>query len=166
MDLLHSSRFDGFVLVSSDSDFTRLAQRVREQGKDVYGIGRKKTPEAFRMACKRFIYTENLTKAEAVDRKPAAPKSAPSPTEPEEHIQPPAADELIMAAVHVVEDDVGFAYLGQLGKQLLTLYPDFDPRTYGYKKLSDLVESLGYKFHAEQNTRKIRAKPKPGARTK
>ena len=61
MDLLHSGRFDGFVLVSSDSDFTRLAQRIREQGKDVYGIGRKKTPTAFRMACKRFIFTENLT---------------------------------------------------------------------------------------------------------
>ncbi|MEO1312294.1 MAG: NYN domain-containing protein, partial [Pseudomonadota bacterium] len=66
MDLLHSGRFDGFVLISSDSDFTRLAQRIREQGKDVYGIGQKKTPEAFRMACKRFIYVENLeTTAEA-----------------------------------------------------------------------------------------------------
>lgn len=69
MDLLHTGRFDGFVLVSSDSDFTRLASRIREQGLDVYGIGEKKTPDAFRQACKRFIFVENLTDAEKTKRK-------------------------------------------------------------------------------------------------
>ena len=79
MDLLHSGRFDGFCLVSSDSDFTRLAARIREQGIDVYGIGQQKTPEAFRQACTRFIFTENFV---AEDRAPAParrPRSAPSP---------------------------------------------------------------------------------------
>ena len=83
MDLLHSGRFDGFVLVSSDSDFTRLASRVREQGLDVFGIGREKTPEAFRKACKRFIFVENLLEADLDDDKPSKatsprPKRQPS----------------------------------------------------------------------------------------
>lgn len=94
MDLLHSGRFDGFCLVSSDSDFTRLPARIREQGVDVFGFGEQKTPESFRQACRRFIYTENLL--------PSAP-------------------------------------LGAVGNQLANLASDFDPRTFGFRKLSDLV---------------------------
>lgn len=151
MDLLHTGRFDGFVLVSSDSDFTRLAQRVREQGNDVYGIGQKKTPEAFRMACKRFIYIENLGAGEA--------------TEPEANSGKKEAlsrgEQLVRNALADVEDDQGWAHLGRVGAQLNKRYPDFDPRTYGHRKLSDLIQATGkYETRSEGNAHYIRLKPR------
>ena len=145
MDFLHSGLFDGFVLVSSDSDFTRLAARIREQGLDVYGIGEKKTPEAFRMACKRFIYVENLssvaeeapraaTRTEAVEGTVAAKpgtKEAPSKAIP-----------LIVAAMRAIDPDGEWYTLGPLGQFITQANPDFDTRTYGAAKLSDLVRRL------------------------
>jgi hypothetical protein len=137
MDLLHSGRFDGFCLVSSDGDFTRLAARIREQGVDVYGFGEQKTPEAFRQACRRFIYTENLlpgaAAVEAVDPGTGPPGRRGSG----------AASALIRTAIGQVDDDEdGWAPLGRIGQQLAILASDFDPRTYGHTKLSDLVDSI------------------------
>lgn len=132
MDLLHSGRFDGFCLVSSDSDFTRLAARIREQGIDVYGFGEQKTPESFRQACRRFIYTEILLQAAAEEESGAAPEKAPLR-------QPSAALPLLKRAIEQMENEDGWVDLGSFGKQLQNLSSDFDPRTYGQKKLSDLV---------------------------
>jgi uncharacterized LabA/DUF88 family protein len=139
MDLLHSGRFDGFCLVSSDSDFTRLAARIREQGVDVYGFGEQKTPESFRQACRRFIYTENLL--------PEAPASA-EPQKPDERpesaVRPAAlAVPLIRRAISQLEDEDGWVSLGGVGQRLATLASDFDPRTFGHAKLGDLVEKTG-----------------------
>jgi hypothetical protein len=133
MDLLHSGRFDGFCLVSSDSDFTRLASRIREQGIDVYGFGEKKTPESFRQACRRFIYTENLlpetgAARETTVKREAAAKAIPLIEKAMEQIQ--------------TEEDV-WVSLGAVGTQLSNLASDFDPRTFGSRKLSDLVRKTG-----------------------
>ena len=140
MDLLHTGRFDGFVLVSSDSDFTRLASRVREQGLDVYGIGQKKTPEAFRKACKRFIFLENLGNQPASDDSTAT-KAASAGTKPKGAPLHEARD-LIIRAMEAIESDDEWYPLGMLGQFLVASNPDFDTRTYGHKKLSDLVGAL------------------------
>jgi hypothetical protein len=131
MDLLHSGRFDGFCLVSSDSDFTRLASRLREQGADVYGFGAQKTPESFRQACRRFIYTENLVARTPVEETQIS--SQPRPLEP-----PAAAVSILQKAIAPTDED-GWIMLGILGRRIANLFPDFDTRTYGCSKLSDLV---------------------------
>ena len=133
MDLLHTGRFDGFCLVSSDSDFTRLAARIREQGVDVYGIGQAKTPEAFRQACTRFIFTENFVRETGA---PAAAKTALRPMG--------EATALIDKALEAMEEDAeGWFQLGAVGQRLQNLSPEFDTRTFGHGKLSDLVEATG-----------------------
>jgi len=132
MDLLHSGRFDGFCLVSSDSDFTRLAARIREQGVDVFGFGEQKTPESFRQACRRFIYTENLLPVTAGNGSDASTTS--------KSLQPPsAATPIIKKVIGQMETEDGWVLLGAVGTQLANLASDFDPRTYGFRKLSDLV---------------------------
>ncbi|MBC7144288.1 MAG: NYN domain-containing protein [Thioclava marina] len=144
MDFLHSGLFDGFVLVSSDSDFTRLAARIREQGLDVYGIGEQKTPEAFRKACKRFIYVENLGNGETPgpSAKPSpgkgsAPKSTGGKQEPKEAIP------IITNAMKAIGLEEEWYSLGQLGQFITQANPDFDTRTYGSAKLSDLLIKTG-----------------------
>ena len=139
MDFLHSGLFDGFVLVSSDSDFTRLAARVREQGLDVYGIGEKKTPEAFRMACKRFIYVENLGTTEEIPRQKPEAAEAPRPNTKD---APANAIPLIVAAMRAIDPDGEWYTLGPVGQFITQANPDFDTRTYGASKLSDLVRKL------------------------
>ena len=134
MDLLHSGRFDGFCLVSSDSDFTRLAARIREQGVDVFGFGEQKTPESFRQACRRFIYTENLV-PDAAANVASATKQALQPAN--------RAKSIIKKAILQMETEDGWAPLGAVGTQLANLAPDFDPRTFGCRKLSDLVRETG-----------------------
>ena len=130
MDLLHSGRCDGFCLVSSDSDFTRLAARIREQGVQVLGFGEQKTPESFRQACHRFIYTENLA--------PEAPaQAANSATKPLQHSS--AATPLLKKVIAQMDSEDGWVDLGAFGSRLANIFPDFDSRTYGEKKLSDLV---------------------------
>jgi uncharacterized LabA/DUF88 family protein len=131
MDLLHTARFDGFVLVSSDSDFTRLASRIREQGLEVFGIGQKKTPEAFRKACKRFIFIENLeggSDAPQEGRKPAARLTE--------------LRDLIYRAMDSLDQESDWFSLGALGQQIQAANPDFDTRSYGKRKLSDLVSDV------------------------
>ncbi|HVY52452.1 MAG TPA: NYN domain-containing protein [Devosia sp.] len=132
MDLLHSKRFDGFCLVSSDSDFTRLAFRIREEGVDVFGFGEQKTPESFRQACRRFIYTENLL-----------PRPASEGGRTSRPLEPIAnADRTLKRVISEIDSEGGWIALGQLGTRLADFAPDFDPRTYGFKKLSDLVRSV------------------------
>ncbi|MBD9448728.1 MULTISPECIES: NYN domain-containing protein [unclassified Rhizobium] len=132
MDLLHSGRFDGFCLVSSDSDFTRLASRIREQGIDVFGFGEQKTPESFRQACRRFIYTENLV--------PTVTSNGREVTQAPSLRQPSAATPVIKKVIAQMESEDGWVSLGAVGAQLANLASDFDPRTYGFRKLSDLVK--------------------------
>jgi uncharacterized LabA/DUF88 family protein len=132
MDLLHSGRFDGFCLVSSDSDFTRLASRIREQGIDVFGFGEQKTPESFRQACRRFIYTENLV--------PTVTSNGSEVTQAPSLRQPSAATPVIKKVIAQMESEDGWVSLGAVGAQLANLASDFDPRTYGFRKLSDLVK--------------------------
>ncbi len=144
MDIMHTGRFDGFVLVSSDSDFTRLASRIREQGLDVYGMGEQKTPEAFRRACKRFIYVENLTVGEgaAVENGEVLPAEDRPATRPAQKLKPKDARPLIFRAFDAIEQDDEWYSLGQIGQQITAANPDFDPRNYGKKKLSDLMAEL------------------------
>ncbi|MEI4471646.1 NYN domain-containing protein [Frigidibacter sp. MR17.24] len=144
MDFLHSGLFDGFVLVSSDSDFTRLAARIREQGLDVYGIGEKKTPEAFRMACKRFIYVENLGEdtpepAETAGGIPAMPRQSSEPSARGAKENPKSAIPLIVAAMRAIDVEGEWFNLGQVGQYIAQANPDFDVRSYGVSKFSDLV---------------------------
>ncbi len=165
MDFLHSGLFDGFVLVSSDSDFTRLAARIREQGLDVFGIGEKKTPEAFRMACDRFIYVENLRVPEPAGEplravsEPQTPAVTAAPIEPAAteklsvatRKEPPSkAIPLIIKAMKAIDDEAEWYSLGQLGQYIVRGNADFDPRTYGSAKLSDLLRKTG-RFEMKQD---------------
>jgi uncharacterized LabA/DUF88 family protein len=154
MDLLHSGRFDGFCLVSSDSDFTRLAARIREQGIDVFGFGEQKTPESFRQACRRFVYTENL-----LPSAPANEAEAISSVKPLQ--QPPAAVPIIRKVIAQMESEDGWVPLGAVGTQLANLASDFDPRTFGFRKLSDLVRKTNaFEIdRPEGGTLRIRIKP-------
>lgn len=133
MDILHTGRFDGFVLVSSDSDFTALANRVREQGMDVIGVGEAKAPESLRNVCNRFILIENI-----VDEPAPAEKGEKkvAKTDPREAIP------LITRTMEKINSDDDWYTLGQLGQYIIRDNPDFDPRTYGKRKLSDLIEAL------------------------
>lgn len=159
MDLLHTGRFDGFCLVTSDSDFTRLAARIREQGVYVYGVGEQKTPESLRQACHRFIYAENLL--------PEAPAPDRDPDKAGKSLQPPsAAAPLITKAIAQMDDDDGWINLGGLGQRLANLAPDFDPRTYGYAKLGDLVKHAGAFDVERMEGRGLRIRLKPALQKK
>ncbi|MET0390341.1 MAG: NYN domain-containing protein [Polyangiales bacterium] len=166
MDLLYTRRFDGFCLVSSDSDFTRLAQRLREEGLMVYGFGERKTPDAFVQACDKFIYTEVLRREIA---EPAQPASKPAKAKATGQRKPegkqPAADggsstapvaelplQLIRQAIEDSSDDRGWAQLGHIGNYLVKVRPDFDPRLYGQKKLSDLLKQYPKQLAMEERS--------------
>ncbi|CTQ56171.1 NYN domain protein [Roseibium album] len=134
MDILHAGRFDGFVLVSSDSDFTALANRIREQGLEVIGIGERKTPESLRNVCNRFVLIENIID-ETVPSKPGTQtKSNKLPAKD--------AVPLITAAMDKIEQDDDWYSLSALGTHIVAANSDFDTRTYGYKNLSELVRNL------------------------
>jgi uncharacterized LabA/DUF88 family protein len=130
MDLLHGGRVDGFCLVSSDSDFTRLATRVREAGLAVYGFGEKKTPRAFVAACDKFIYTEILRAPVA---EPAAIEAAQKRLKP-----------LLIAAISGAAKEDGWAPLSNVGSLVVKSNPSFDPRNYGCEKLGELVRRQAY----------------------
>ncbi len=155
MDLLYTDNFDGFCLVTSDSDFTGLATRLREAGLTVFGFGERKTPEAFRNACHRFVFVEVLREGDrseeagpAEGAKRRRPKAA-QPTEPE---PAPAKfpKRFVMRALEQSADDSGWAELGTFGRYLVKLQPDFDSRLYGYRKLSDLVRARSDLFEIEE----------------
>jgi uncharacterized LabA/DUF88 family protein len=142
MDLLYSGRFDGFCLVSSDSDFTRLASRIRESGLTVYGFGERKTPKPFVSACDKFIYLENLTAPQAAAPAGAtgAAVSPPTPVTPAAKLKGDAGlVNMLRNAVEASSDDDGWALLGSVGNIITKQRPDFDSRNYGYAKLSDLM---------------------------
>jgi uncharacterized LabA/DUF88 family protein len=136
MDLLYSGRFDGFCIVSSDSDFTRLAARLRESGLIVYGFGEKKTPEPFVAACDKFIYTEILAGKpdEAQPLQPRAGTALKGDT---------GLVNLLRNAIDAASDDDGWAGLGGVGSIITKQRPNFDSRSYGYGKLSDLITAIG-----------------------
>jgi hypothetical protein len=164
MDLLYSDKVDGFCIVSSDSDFTRLAIRLRESGMKVIGIGEKKTPNSFIVACDRFIYIEVLdgaikkTRAIASGRsKTPKPTATPAPSskktaEPtnNEQVQqketPNKIDnqtiELIEDTLDAIGDEDGWAFLGDVGNLIVKKKPEFDPRNYGFSKLTPMLKSL------------------------
>jgi hypothetical protein len=188
MDLMYTRRFDGFCLVSSDSDFTRLAQRLREEGLLVYGFGERKTPVPFVVACDKFVYTELLrpesadsgadAAGEAGPAKPpaaagkrdaggkAASKAKPAPggTAKPATSAPPAAPArasakppaaalptaLVVQAIEDAADEEGWALLGAVGSYLTKIRPDFDPRLYGHKKLSDLLKAHPRHFEVRE----------------
>jgi len=145
MDLLYTGRFDGFCLVSSDSDFTRLASRLREQGLLVYGFGERKTPEPFVAACDKFVYTEVLRRT---PDKPATSSEQPRPARVTDDRQ--MLIDLIADAIDAVSDDSGWAQLGSVGSNITKLRPDFDSRLYGHRKFSDLVKSLPEHFEVDE----------------
>ena len=169
MDLMYTGRFDGVCLVSSDSDFTRLAQRLREEGLTVYGFGERKTPDAFVQACDKFIYVEVLRSEASA---PATPTSPPKPAKKEaarpaakkpagqaEPTAAPAAEsgrheslplKLIRQAIEEASDDQGWDFVGSVGSYLSKVRPDFDTRLYGHKKLSDLMKAHPRHFTVEE----------------
>ena len=153
MDLLHSGRFDGFCLVSSDSDFTRLASRLREQGADVYGFGAQKTPESFRQACRRFIYTENLLPDSGASSGEAATKVKSPPND---------AIPVLNTAISQIDSEDGWATLSEVGHRAYKLFPDFDVRTFGFSKLSDLVRKTGAFDVEKADGGHLRIKSRPG----
>ncbi len=132
MDLLYTNKFDGFCIVSSDSDFTKLASRIRESGLVVYGFGEKKTPEAFVSACDKFIYTEVLRSKED-DTLPIKRKST------NELKQDTKLVNLLRNAVEASSDESGWSHLAPVGSNIAKQVTDFDPRNYGYKKLGELI---------------------------
>lgn len=171
MDLMYTRRFDGVCLVSSDSDFTRLAQRLREEGLTVYGFGERKTPDAFVQACDKFIYVEVLrSEASASGVPPSPPKpakparktttsAAKKPAGQAEPTAAPVAEagkqeslplRLIRQAIEEASDDQGWAFLGAVGSYLNKVRPDFDSRLYGHKKLSDLLKAHPRHFTVEE----------------
>ncbi len=138
MDILYEDNVDRFCIVSSDSDFTRLAIRLREAGRHVIGIGERKTPQAFIAACDKFIYMDIIDLVETdglhekVDRKTKEKLIA-----------------MIRESINAKADDTGYLYMGDLGNHLMTKYPDFDPRNYGYYQLTPLLKALN-KFHIDE----------------
>jgi len=141
MDLLYSGRFDGFCIVSSDSDFTRLAARIRESGLTVYGFGERKTPKPFVAACDKFIYIENLTYHESIAA-PAGEAAKLSPRATATQLKGDTAlVNLLRNSVEAASDDDGWATLAAVGHIITNQRPDFDSRTYGYAKLSDLIDA-------------------------
>ena len=163
MDLLYTRRFDGFCLVSSDSDFTGLALRIREEGLTVLGFGEQKTPDAFRNACHKFIFTEVLRPVAPQKTAANAPQVA-TPQIPQPSVSPTSetpvsqkASTLALPKKFILNalgssqnDDAGWVNLGAFGNYLTKIKPDFDPRLYGFKKLSELVKSMGNDLDIEE----------------
>jgi uncharacterized LabA/DUF88 family protein len=144
MDLLYGGRFDGFCIVSSDSDFTRLASRIRESGLTVYGFGERKTPEPFRTACDKFIYTEVLAPATATEVNAGVKRRTAKELRSDSQLM-----NLLRNAIEAAADDNGWAGLGAVGSIVNKQSPDFDPRNYGYARLSALVHGIGL-FETEE----------------
>lgn len=188
MDLLYTAPLDGFCIISSDSDFTRLAIRFRESGKLVYGFGEEKTPESLRAACTEFKYFEILSQNKVVDTTAADSKETRTPSEKSSagsEIKPaktPASDSnnlatpgikksskelamdaklvtLIRSAIEALSDDDGFAHMGEVKKHIVKNFSAFDSRNYGYGKFSDLIKTIGL-FEVDTQKQRIKDKRK------
>ena len=158
MDILHSNKVDGFCIVSSDSDFTRLATRLRESSKMVIGMGEKKTPRPFIVSCDKFIYIENLGNDDEENQEEPQDESAPQAatndgikkaTQPKERITY-AIIKLLRQTIDDLADDNDWVSLAEVGSLLLKKRPDFDPRNYGFQKLTPLIESCPKYFEIEK----------------
>jgi uncharacterized LabA/DUF88 family protein len=151
MDILYTGRVDGFCIVSSDSDFTRIATRLREAGMKVFGIGEKKTPLPFISACDKFIYLEILKAPQETVKSPVPSKDAKTESQENEVIR--SVDKglirLIADSINDIADEDGWAFLGNLGTLLLKKKPDFDSRNYGFVKLLPLIKSIN-KFQIDE----------------
>nr|NQU93327.1 NYN domain-containing protein [Bacteroidota bacterium] len=148
MDILHSEKVDGFCLVSSDSDFTRLATRLRESGMLVIGIGEKKTPKPFIVACDKFIYIEIIGTKEIPETKKVA-TSTPTATAKYDAIDKKFI-RLLKTSIQDIADDNGWAFLAEVGSLIIKKKPDFDPRNYGFLKLTPLIKSLNTYFDIDE----------------
>lgn len=148
MDILYGEKVDGFCLVSSDSDFTKLATRLREAGKFVYGIGEQKTPNPFIQACDKFIYLEILQEEEALQnslQSPTNDNTSSSASRPNQRTIRKIDDhvrQLIISSIMDLADDNGWAFLGDVGNLIMKKQPAFDPRNYGYAKLTPLIRDI------------------------
>jgi len=146
MDILHNAQVDGFCLVSSDSDFTRLATRLRESGMLVIGIGEKKTPNPFIVACDKFIYIEIIASKEPEKTTTTATVTKPAKVDSinKKFIQ------LLKSSIEDLAEDNGWAFLAEVGALLMKKKPDFDPRNYGFPKLTPLIKSLNEYFEIDE----------------
>ena len=149
MDILHKEDVDIFVVVSSDSDFARLATRLREGGKMVIGIGRRQTPNTFVKACNIFVYTENLVPPELQDARKSIGKKK-STVSKKKAREDSDLRNLLLKALELIQSEDGSALLSQLGIALHKIDPGFDPRTYGKKKLLDLIEMYPIVFEVQK----------------
>ena len=158
MDLLYTQKFDGFCLVTSDSDFTGLAMRLREAGLTVLGFGEQKTPDAFRNACHRFFLTELLRSPPEAPQEQASSADSSSDNRPtiQDVALPPSKRDFpkkfVLEALAQSSDETGWAHLGTFGSYLTKLQPDFDPRMFGHRKMSDLVKARTDLFVVEERT--------------
>jgi uncharacterized LabA/DUF88 family protein len=149
MDILHDGKVDGFCLVSSDSDFTRLATRLRESRMLVIGIGEKKTPNPFIVACDKFIYIEIISGKKPVNKKKETTTATPSDTPKFDKIDKYFIN-LIKNSIDDIADDDGWVFLAELGSLINKKKPDFDPRNYGFNKLTPLIKSLQSHFEIDE----------------
>ncbi|WP_299577915.1 NYN domain-containing protein [uncultured Sunxiuqinia sp.] len=171
MDILYSEKVNGFCLVSSDSDFTRLATRLREAGMKVFGIGEKKTPDPFIVACDKFIYIEILKNEPEEDESEVTKSKAP----PKSNLDKitPKVIRLIASSISDLADDDGWAFLGDVGNLIQKKQPNFDSRNYGFQKLTPLIKSIpDFEIDQRENTKGqlkliyVRKKEKPKAKAK
>jgi len=149
MDILYQGGVDGFCLVSSDSDYTRLGTRIREKGFFVMGIGKKNTPRAFVNACEVFVFAENLQVETAPPRRQVSTKKTNGGSAPVVEQPSPEALPLLMRAFDLAVQDDGWAFLGVMGTHIRQLDPSFDPRTYGYRQLSALIKAYSKVFEVK-----------------
>lgn len=157
MDILYTGKVDGFCIISSDSDFTKLAIRLRESGMRVFGFGAKKTPNPFIVACDKFIYLEILKSSNTTRDKKTSPsnKSVVIPIEEKTETIAKIDTEivsLISSTIDDLADEDGWAFLGEIGNLIIKKKPDFDARNYGYDKLSKLIKSLKDNFEIDERT--------------
>jgi uncharacterized LabA/DUF88 family protein len=148
MDILHDGKVDGFCLVSSDSDFTRLATRLRESRMLVIGIGEKKTPNPFIVACDKFIYIEIIS-GKKIREKKKETTTAPAETQKFDKIDKQFIN-LLKYSIEDIADDNGWAFLAELGSLINKKKPDFDPRNYGFNKLTPLLKSMQQEFEIDE----------------
>jgi len=158
MDILYSGKVDGFCIVSSDSDFTRLATRLREAGMKVIGIGERKTPHPFIVACDKFIYLEIITSSTAsIETAPEVRKKGKpvvkkrKKEDPEPQTPATVVKRLIASSITDIADENGWAYLGDVGNLILKKQPDFDPRNFGFPKLTPLIRSLDFEIDERES---------------
>jgi len=148
MDILHDGKVDGFCLVSSDSDFTRLATRLRESRMLVIGIGEKKTPNPFIVACDKFIYIEIIS-GKMIREKKKETTATPAETQKFDQIDKQFIN-LLKYSIEDIADDDGWAFLAELGSLINKKKPDFDPRNYGFSKLTPLIKSMQKHFEIDE----------------